>query len=549
MKNHKLLLSLMTIIIMGLVITSGASIPITKITSHDDEIHREYACFKGKPVSISTIKPSMKTFAFDSHKVTGGNFNEYHPSVAGAPGGGFYALTEYSDDGELYYPILLGSYDGVTWDLLLEFLDENSEYTDLDQNEHGTYGTYGAPPLLSNHANVVTCEKNEGFFWDFGEDFDNISNNRIACYTFEGPDGDPGLWNFGSLTFTGDNHYFGTDISGSPFICYPNTKTGCIIDWLLNYEGCEHSASAFDTIKNYHYAIYDYYDGITNNLAVRVDDFGKWIWSEPDKVWIHDFKKAFKIISEDDLTYPSVAAHDDNIIIACQKEDDVIVYWSVDGLVSKEEVFIENSAFYPEVEFTGAGYIAVITYIKNDKLWFKTSSDKGETWSSPEEVINSEPNLNDRAVQLDQYNGHVYGVWEDKRGENNDIYFDLIFELINDPPSAPNINGPPQGNSGQLLTFTFKSDDPDNDKIKYIINWGDGKSDTTSLYPSGTDVMVKHTWDSAGGYIITAKAQDIKGGNSPEATFNVKIPRKRIFSSRFFDIFPSLYRVFHLFLR
>jgi hypothetical protein len=87
----------------------------------------------------------------------------------------------------------------------------------------------------------------------------------------------------------------------------------------------------------------------------------------------------------------------------------------------------------------------------------------------------------------------------------------------NHPPSAPTITGPSSGKVGQELTFIFNAVDPDNDDVKYEINWGDGNEETTGLRPSGTDVTVKHTWMTKGAYTIIAKAQDEHGLDGPEA--------------------------------
>jgi hypothetical protein len=118
----------------------------------------------------------------------------------------------------------------------------------------------------------------------------------------------------------------------------------------------------------------------------------------------------------------------------------------------------------------------------------------------------------------------------------------MFFELTNTDPYAPSINGPTQGDAGQVLTFSFKATDPDGDNLKYIIQWGDGTSDNTDFYASGEEFALQHTWSSPGDYIVTAKAQDVKGAFSPESTLNIKIPRNRAVVFGFFDLFPNFYR-------
>jgi len=122
-----------------------------------------------------------------------------------------------------------------------------------------------------------------------------------------------------------------------------------------------------------------------------------------------------------------------------------------------------------------------------------------------------------------------------------------LYALIN-PPDAPTIKGPDDGKPGTLYDFTFNAVDPDNNQVKYIIDWGDGNNETTTMNPSGTDVKVSHTWDKSGTCIIKAKAQDSNGLIGPESTKTVKIPRTRVITWSFIimkilERFPLLERI------
>jgi hypothetical protein len=75
-------------------------------------------------------------------------------------------------------------------------------------------------------------------------------------------------------------------------------------------------------------------------------------------------------------------------------------------------------------------------------------------------------------------------------------------------PSAPMITGPNSGKVNRETEYIFNAVDPDDNQVKYIIDWGDGKSDTTALNPSGADVTITHTWSEEGNYPIKAHAQD-----------------------------------------
>lgn len=514
--------------IAGLVITSAASsITTREITRKETGIMAQYAVVQCQPLAVETLETSMQLLLFDGVPITGGDYNEYHPSVAGAPQGGFYAMAEYSEDGGIWHPLLYGSSDGTTWDPLVEFLYDNAEYTDMDQNDHGTYGTFGAPPDDNGLVVVIQGEIQDGWVWDFGPDnINEFSNNRIDCYTFEGPDGDPGTWNWGGLTLSGYNGYGGNDIDGCPYIFYQYSEAGGgIIGWLTGaVSGCEHTGSAMDLATNMHYAVYDRDTGGGNyDLLVRKDDFGSWTYHPAEDFWTHDYKTSKHISDTANLMYPSAAAYDDNVIVACQKDDDVIVYYSTNGFSSYTEVLVQESASYPEVAMAGGG-IAVITYIKDDVLYNRTSDTSGASWSDAEVVSDNQINLNDRAANLDEYNSNIYGVWEDTRGANIDIYFDLVYEFPNDPPGITTITGPIEVQKGEPTDYTFVATDPDGDDVKYLIDWGDTITEETGYNASGTPVTVSHTWEEEETYTITAKAQDINGLVGPEGTLIVTVP-------------------------
>ncbi|MEM4257904.1 MAG: hypothetical protein QXL17_01970 [Candidatus Thermoplasmatota archaeon] len=86
-------------------------------------------------------------------------------------------------------------------------------------------------------------------------------------------------------------------------------------------------------------------------------------------------------------------------------------------------------------------------------------------------------------------------------------------EMINPPetPSAP--TGPTQGYSNIEYTYTAVTTDPNNDKILYKFDWGDGtSSDWIGPKTSGEPITAKHTWTADGAYQVKVKAKDVGGG-------------------------------------
>ena len=100
----------------------------------------------------------------------------------------------------------------------------------------------------------------------------------------------------------------------------------------------------------------------------------------------------------------------------------------------------------------------------------------------------------------------------------------------NDPPTKPDIYGPPLGPPGKELCFAFVSIDPDENQIKYIIDWGDGDSTETEYYPSGFAAEACHSYGAQNEYTIVVKAEDEKGSIGEENTFKVTIKTTKSFT-------------------
>lgn len=129
---------------------------------------------------------------------------------------------------------------------------------------------------------------------------------------------------------------------------------------------------------------------------------------------------------------------------------------------------------------------------------------------------------------------------------NNTLFGYEIIKEENTAPDAPTITGPDNGDAHKAYLFTFNSVDPDNDKVRYIVDWGDGEIDTTDYAVSGLDVSLLKSWMKAGAYTITAKAQDTKGEIGPETTKTITIPRDKAINKpilQFLQCHPNLFPV------
>ena len=121
----------------------------------------------------------------------------------------------------------------------------------------------------------------------------------------------------------------------------------------------------------------------------------------------------------------------------------------------------------------------------------------------------------------------------------------------NREPGLPDIEGPDKGVPGTEYIYVISAVDPDNDDVRYYIDWGDKTYEVTDYYSSGMDLIVKHTWNVKGSYIITVYAEDLNGLSGPENKLTVNIPRNRISNitflrllQRFLEMSPIILRLF-----
>ncbi len=123
----------------------------------------------------------------------------------------------------------------------------------------------------------------------------------------------------------------------------------------------------------------------------------------------------------------------------------------------------------------------------------------------------------------------------------------VVSESINNPPGAPEIDGPPSGDAGEEYEFTFHATDPDGDSVYYYIDWGDGtNTGWIGPYPHCTVVTLKHTYANQGTYIIKAKAKDEYEAESDWSEFEVAMPRNKAITSPFLNFLqnhPNLFQI------
>ena len=124
-----------------------------------------------------------------------------------------------------------------------------------------------------------------------------------------------------------------------------------------------------------------------------------------------------------------------------------------------------------------------------------------------------------------------------------DTTYDFILTSINHPPNKPFIDGKWVIYRVEIECY-FRAIDPDEDNVKYHMDWGDGNTDLTDFYKSGEEITVGHTYSHQGTYTITVYAEDTGGLVGPASQY---WPRNKAVTNplfyRLFERFPILQKI------
>ena len=122
------------------------------------------------------------------------------------------------------------------------------------------------------------------------------------------------------------------------------------------------------------------------------------------------------------------------------------------------------------------------------------------------------------------------------RGNSPTHYIDQTIAaspLSGDSPDKPEKPlGPRSGSVGTVYTYSTSTTDPQNDKIYYFFDWGDGNN-TGWIGPidSGLIIEADHSWEIKDNYNVRVKSKDIKGHESLwSESLSVNIPRYKFLS-------------------
>ena len=107
-------------------------------------------------------------------------------------------------------------------------------------------------------------------------------------------------------------------------------------------------------------------------------------------------------------------------------------------------------------------------------------------------------------------------------------YLHAIYNYDPNAPSAPEIDGPTSGEIEIQYNFSFKSISPLNRDIYYVIDWDQNQGyEIKGPYPSGEEIIVKHSWRYKDNYTIKARAIDTENLWGPWGKFEIDITKNQ----------------------
>ena len=96
-------------------------------------------------------------------------------------------------------------------------------------------------------------------------------------------------------------------------------------------------------------------------------------------------------------------------------------------------------------------------------------------------------------------------------------------KMPNRPPLKPTLTGPKEGHRNFTYVFNAVTTDPDDDDVRYIIQWGDDSQNNSPFFRSGYSVQTMHQWAEWGFYTVQVYAQDPSNVTSDFAEIVVAI--------------------------
>jgi len=368
------------------------------------------------------------------YNVSGKIGNETHPAIARDIAGNLFAAYENVTGGKIEW--IYSNDEGKTWrpDPAVSFeVDGFEQYPAVEYWGSGSkfFGTFvtpyesdkGGPIFLFECTDPTDTSKYRLFSHNFSGEYDgytyewhNMTDVDIAC------DNSQEAWEFGviSLVTSVNTTYPDASVTNGPHLFYldPSDETSWI-NWDESYSDCYHTKVDIDHFKKMVYAVYDRYNENIWKLLIRVLDFEELNYNE-----------AFEIEGAGNLTYPTVASYNDNLVIVMETDEegnkDIICKYSYNGanngdLDTSIVVNSTDDERYPDISWVN-GSTFVCTFTKNGNLYRCVSKDGGKIWSEPEQINDVDGTVVNEYKNADISDHGLKCMWEDNRGDDIDVY-------------------------------------------------------------------------------------------------------------------------------
>jgi hypothetical protein len=545
-----LYLAIAMVIATTLVISNVSSVQVSENSEEINELKVKKSDLVAQTVSVPTQTlnvPLMQVEGTTSRgEVAFGEAgHQLHPAFDRAGASHMAAYYDFDLD------IIIWTFtttDGPPYDPGV-YYDIGGDYPSIKMWEGTTFfGTFVTDYLDLNGGSTylfkTTDPSNTGVYeltyWDWSSyGWSDMIDADIACDSSQQP------FEWGVSSFVMSSTYGEGYIDG-PTVVYSDEETegsGWISWYYLN--GCDHTDIDIDRSTIYSYAVYDWEDLEAGyfKLICRVQDF--------DQI-MNGYDELFELDYGANTIRPAVAAGDGNIVILAETDtngdQDVVCFYGTSLDTMSTSFVVDTTGLdegFVDVRHV-SGQTFVCTYVANGNLNAMKTTDGGATWTAIGQVNDNAGCVVAEYKTSDLCQAAAKAMWEEDCGDDVDIYVGNV--VPNDPPGSPTISGPSNGKPGQSLTYVFNAVDPDGDQVRFIVDWGDGTSDTTDYVASGSDKSASHSWGSEATYTITASAQDSAGNIGASTTFQVVIPRNKVTYSGFFlnflqnhpNIFPIL---------
>ena len=153
----------------------------------------------------------------------------------------------------------------------------------------------------------------------------------------------------------------------------------------------------------------------------------------------------------------------------------------------------------------------------NGFMDYSINFDGSASYDSDGSIMIYNWSFGDGTYRYGEYVSHLFkkpGIYDVKleiKDSGGSISYSTVkvyIEKQNKPPNNPKIIGNRSGYVNQNYTFSIYSNDPDEDKIKYYIDWGDGSVESSDFLLNGQKFNISHNWKTSNAYSIKIYASD-----------------------------------------